>query len=166
MLLRALRPDDQDTLWEFLRLAAQENSLADVQKAPLLARYAQGWGREGDFGVVALQNDVALGACWARQFPANEPGFGFLSAQIPEISLAVRPESRGYGVGSALLQALIAAAPTRCVALSLSVRIDNRVPVALYRKSGFEIVAQSETTNRAGGVSVVMRLDFPTICAL
>lgn len=54
MFILPLEKDDGHTVWEFLRVAAHENSLQAVESAPLLARYAQRWGCEGDFGFKAL----------------------------------------------------------------------------------------------------------------
>ncbi len=166
MLFRLLNCDDQTIFWEFLRLAAHETSLSAVRNAPLLARYAQNWGRDGDFGCAAFReqnlatNEEVTGLAWARVFPQNQPGFGFVGADVPEISLAVRPEFSRQGLGTALLNGLIAEAETRCIALSLSVRATNSSAVGLYQKAGFEKVEGSESLNRAGSLSFKMRLDF------
>jgi len=180
MMIRALKQGDQELLWEFLRLAAHEDSIAAVQNEPLLARYAQNWGREGDFGCVAYHgerydggididrilqkteisgNEFLVGVAWARVFTETDPGFGFLSTHIPEILLAVRPEWRGRGAGYELLDALSlhAALIEKCEALSLSVRNENVAALRLYRQFGFEKVKGSETINRAGGTSFTMR---------
>ena len=53
-------------------------------------------------------------------------------------SLATRPESRGLGVGAALLQAAAAAARRRgCNRLRLEVRADNTAAIRLYERAGF-----------------------------
>ncbi len=55
-----------------------------------LAHYVAGWPRMYDFGVVASDNDGRLtGAAWARTFTAEDPGYGFVSDEVPEISMAV-----------------------------------------------------------------------------
>lgn len=160
MMIFPLEKDDQYLIWEFLRIAAHEDSLPAVQSAPLLSRYAKDWGRHGDFGFAAREGNGFLGVIWARTFPASEPGFGFLGAEIPEISLAVLPGFRGRGIGRALLQKMKQSAASRCQSLSLSVRDDNLAAIRLYEGCGFEKIAGSEIGNRSGGVSFVMRLDF------
>lgn len=56
-------------------------------------------------------------------------------------SLATRPESRGLGVGAALLQAAAATARRRgCSALRLEVRPDNGVAIRLYERAGFRCI--------------------------
>ncbi len=103
-----------------------------------LARYARGFGsKDGDLGWIAesLHGDL-LGAAWVRQMPADDPGYGFIDAETPELSIAVVSDHRSQGVGTALLGLLLAAVP-RC---SLSVDDRNRA-VGLYERSGFEVVS-------------------------
>lgn len=50
----------------------------------------------------------------------------------------VRASARGAGVGAALLQAALAAAPQGVVQVQLAVVVDNAAAVALYRRFGFE----------------------------
>jgi len=80
-----------------------EKALAD----PHLRRYIAGWGRPGDAAVVA-QNRAGrpAGAAWYRLFKEEAPGYGFIDAATPELSIGVLPEWRGVGVGRALLAAL------------------------------------------------------------
>ncbi len=168
--IRPLQPHDQNLIWEFLRLAAHENSLQTVRSEPLLTRYAKDWGRNGDFGFLAhhesesVKNEFVkselVGAVWARNFPDSEPGYGFISTEIPEISLAVREDSRGRGIGRALLKMLVLEAPLRCKSLSLSVRDDNIAALRLYKSAGFQRIDGRDATNCASGTSFVMRLDF------
>jgi ribosomal protein S18 acetylase RimI-like enzyme len=106
-----------------------------------LGRYLAGWGRPGDGGVVADDERGALiGAAWYRLFSADEPGYGFVSESIPELSIGDRPAFRGAGVGTALLTALVRLAREEGHrALSLSVEPDNRAR-ALYQRAGFRRV--------------------------
>ncbi len=112
---------------------------------PKLARYLDGWGRAGDRAMVAVDGDgLSIGAAWFRLFEADEPGFGFVAEDIPELSVAVADGWRGRGVGGALLEALIrAAGPSGFGALSLSVEPDNPA-LRLYRRLGFREVGGDE----------------------
>ena len=116
------------------------------------ARYATGWGREGDFGLVAVTvAGERLGAAWYRLFDPTEPGYGFVSEEIPELSVAVRPAWRGQGIGTALVTGLVEQATAdRQPALSLSVEDDNPA-LLLYRKLGFREVRAEE-----GGTRVLL----------
>lgn len=127
---------------------------ADVLHNAHIAVYVEGWGRKGDTGVVAEdERGEAIGAAWFRCFDARKHGFGFIAPDIPELTVAVRREARGRGVGSALLEALILSARAAHVgALSLSVEDDNPA-VRLYERFGFVSVARV-------GNALTMRLDL------
>ncbi len=89
-------------------------------------------------GVVA-EDGPPVGAAWLRLLPEQDPGYGFIDAQTPELSVGVVPRHRGRGVGSLLLEALIEAAGKRYPALSLSVEPDNPAR-RLYERHGFQVV--------------------------
>ncbi len=57
--------------------------------------------------VIALEGGFPVGAAWFRLFTRDEPGFGFVDEQTPEVAIAVVPSRRGRGIGSELLDALI-----------------------------------------------------------
>ena len=113
----------------------------DIVTRPEIAKYVQGWGRSGDLGLIALDSstDEAVGAVWMRIFSASEKGYGYVGDNIPELGIAVLPEHRGCGVGSALLQALVEIASAAYDAISLSVSTDNPAQ-RLYLRAGFERV--------------------------
>ena len=73
-----------------------------------LVRYVSGWGRPGDVGMIAEdKRSRPLGAAWFRLFSTDQPGYGFVDESIPEVSMAVRDDCRGRGIGTALLLTLI-----------------------------------------------------------
>jgi ribosomal protein S18 acetylase RimI-like enzyme len=157
-LIRALIPQDEPTLWLMLQQAAQESSLAAVKANPALAIYVQGWGRNGDIGAVAVQADPKgspLGAAWLRLWSAYERGYGFIDEAIPELALAVLPDYRNQGIGTALLKETLSLAQPHFSAICLSVRGDNPA-VRLYKRLGFEVVPGSTKPNRVGGTSFKM----------
>lgn len=100
---------------------------------PTFQHYVGGFPRATDVGFIASRDGQDVGAVWWRYFTAAEPGYGFVSEDIPEVGIGVVAGRCGEGIGRALLNALIAAAPG---ALSLSVE-DGNPAVELYRKSGF-----------------------------
>lgn len=104
---------------------------------PRLRRYIEQWGRAGDAALVAVAGGRPVGAVWYRLFPEEEPGYGFVSASIPEVSVGVVPDGRRQGVGGALLAALIGRTMRDGrAALSLSVSKSNPAR-HLYEKHGF-----------------------------
>ena len=109
----------------------------EVLRDPHVARYVKGWGRAGDTAIVATAGSHPAGAAWYRLFPPHEPGYGFIDASVPELSVGVSPANREKGIGTALLEALVDAARGEGFgALSLSVEQDN--PAArLYERLEF-----------------------------
>jgi GNAT superfamily N-acetyltransferase len=108
------------------------------------ARYLDGWCRDGDFGLVAVDGDARLGAIWARVLPETAPGYGYVAADVPELSMGVCADRRGQGVGSALLAGCVEQARgLGRRALSLSVEDGNLAARALYERNGFVVVGRS-----------------------
>ena len=106
---------------------------------PRYAMYLSGWPRQGDYGLVAEQ-DGPLGAAWYRTYTAVNHGYGFVAADVPELSIAVIASRRREGIGRQLLIGLLDASvdqgyPT----LSLSVREENPAR-DLYESVGFVVV--------------------------
>ena len=110
-----------------------------------LRRYVEDWGRKGDVAIVALDRlDEPVGAAWYRNFSAERPGYGFIAADIPELSIAVYPECRGQRVGSLLLGSLVNRARSDGNhAISLSVAAANPAR-RLYERHGFKIAPAAD----------------------
>lgn len=122
--------------WDPERHLSRDRILAD----PALAHYVAGWPRPGDGGVTAFAADRQIGAAWWRLFAAEDPGYGFVAADVPELSIGVVPAWRGRGVGRRLLRAAMASASGAGWArLSLSVERANRAR-ELYLAEGFRVV--------------------------
>jgi GNAT superfamily N-acetyltransferase len=114
--------------------------MEEVLGDPTLRRYHEGWGREGDSGVVAEVDGQPVGAAWYRRFTEAEPGYGFVDEKTPEISIAVLPLHRRKGIGGTLLRAaMVQAREEGFQALCLSVAVHNRSRM-LYERAGFEKV--------------------------
>jgi len=106
--------------------------------------YVKAWGRPGDAAMIALVDGFPAGAAWFRLFQKSSPGYGFVDEQTPELAIAVVPNARGKGVGSALLDALLERARSEGHrSLSLSVDRLNEGAIALYQQYGFQQVAET-----------------------
>ena len=106
-----------------------------------VARYVKGWGRPGDTALIAVDEGFPVGAGWYRLFRREQPGYGFVDEETPELAIAVVPSRRGRGLGEALLNALSERARADGYrALSLSVECDSAL-VSFYEKHGFVRVA-------------------------
>jgi ribosomal protein S18 acetylase RimI-like enzyme len=157
--LRPLTPQDQKFLWEMLYQAiyvapGSPPLPRSLLQQPDLAHYATGWGKPGDLGRLAVlaKSGQPIGAAWLRLFPAEDPGYGFVAATIPELSAAVVPEFRCQGIGAAMISDLIQAARSLYPAVSLSVSQGNPAQ-RLYEQLGFHFV-------KSEGDSLTLMLDF------
>jgi GNAT superfamily N-acetyltransferase len=139
-VIRSLTPQDEPILWEMLYYGLSSAEKKEppsriVVRRPEIARYVEDWGRVGDTGFVAhdKKNRALLGAAWLRQ-PIDK------SDATPELALAVKPEHRRHGVGTALLTQLVRANPDHS---TISVSFVAGKPVLrLYERFGFKVVEQ------------------------
>lgn len=165
--IRPATPSDLPFLWDMLFESA---FTTDVQRTawrthprrpPLeLRKYLDGWGREGDAGVVAqatLGAETRLGAAWYRLFESADRGDGIIAEpDAPELTIAVEPEYRRAGVGEALMRALARVAELHGYGrLRLSVAPGNAAARTLYERVGYRI---SDLRDPARGTSLIMDL--------
>lgn len=167
--LRLAEGADEPFLWAMLSEAsyAAEDGIGspdDLRAIPALARYVEGWSqRPGDLGVVGgMEAEGPLvGAAWARLMTRDQPGYGYVDDDTPELAIAVEPSARGVGLGTALLARLLAEARRHVGGVSLSVRSDNPAR-RLYTKVGFVAVDDpgGGAPESTSGTSVTMLLRF------
>lgn len=146
--LRPLTPADETILWAMLYQAihvpdGQAPPPRDVVFRPELARYVQGWGRPGDCGIVAIDpaTGEAIGAVWLRRLIGDERGYGYVDDDTPELSMAVLPTYRGQGLGSRLLESLLA---TDCGQPPISLSVARSNPARrLYERWGWQPVGET-----------------------
>jgi GNAT superfamily N-acetyltransferase len=143
---RPIEPADEPFLWRMLyhSLFVPPGHPAlppAIVHLPRVASYVAGWGRAGDQGILAADSagGTLLGAAWLRRWSKDDRGFGFLDEGTPELVVAVLPEVRGQGIGTALLQRLLELVAGSVPAVSLSVDPGNPA-VRLYRRLGFTVV--------------------------
>ena len=145
---RPWEPDDVPFLWEMLHQsihvrAGEPAPPRTILEQPDIAHYLADFGnRRGDDAQVAV--DAAgerIGAAFCRAMTADDPGYGFVSEEIPELGMAVVPEWRGRSVGRRLLTDLL----VRHQSMSLSVDLDNDGAERLYAGLGFVQVAVEGT---------------------
>lgn len=119
------------------RTPTGDEAIAD----PRYAMYLAGWPRQGDFGLVA-EGPEPVGAAWYRTYTEKDHGNGFVSEDVPELSIAVVASHRRAGIGRRLLLGLIESSIDQGYeALSLSVAEDNPAR-ALYEAAGFVLVGK------------------------
>jgi ribosomal protein S18 acetylase RimI-like enzyme len=153
MLLRPATADDFPFLTAMLLEACNWDGTPWFDEAKARADdriwgYVADWPRRTDFGVVAELDGSPAGAAWARLLTAEQPGYGYVADDVPELTLGVAPGFRRRGVARAVLGELITQARTASYGrLSLSVDPDNPAR-KLYESLGFRkvgVVGTSDT---------------------
>lgn len=117
----------------------------------------------GDGGLAGTDMASRRGAT-AGTAMAGYAGMMFLpdGTQADVLTIAVRPEFWGRGIGSALLGSLLAAARDRgCAEVFLEVRADNPRARGLYLRRGFEEIGVRRGYYQPSGTdAIVMRKDL------
>lgn len=151
--IRPAEPGDSVFLADMLVEAANTpshpgRSRADTLAEPAVAHYVEGWPRATDLGVVAVDGaGRPVGAAWLRYFDEDDPAYGFVRADVPELAIGVDARNRGAGVGRTLLRALFDAARRQGIA-QISLSVERANPAArLYAAEGFEVVDRRENAD-------------------
>lgn len=158
LLIRMAASDDGPFLEQMLAVASDWNRVvsrpvSELLSNPSSAHYIVGWKRDTDEGVVAEEASRPIGAAWWRYFPADDPGHGFVSVDVPEVSVGVVAVARDRGVGERLLRSLIDHAQ-ECGVPSLSPSGDpENYALRLYRRLGFE-----EVGHVGGSLTMIRKL--------
>ncbi len=150
VVLRTAARQDEPALRAMLALAfawdAPPGAPGRVDLPEVGERYVAGFGRPGDRGVVAVRDRQVVGGAWYRLLTGDERGYGHVTDDVPELSLAVAASERGRGLGSRLLAALLDEARSAGLrALSLSVDPGNPA-LRLYERAGFRRVGERDTS--------------------
>lgn len=152
MKLRPATADDLPFLIEMLLEACNWDGTPWYDEAKARGddhawRYLDGWPSASDFGVVAEVDGSPAGAAWARLLTAERPGYGYIAADVPELTLGVAAGFRRRGVARGVLTELIAQARAASYGrLSLSVDPDNPAR-GLYESLGFRKVGVVGTSD-------------------
>jgi GNAT superfamily N-acetyltransferase len=115
-----------------------------VLSSPGTAHYIAGWPRDSDLGAIAGTQGERIAAAWLRFLPADDPGYGFVASDVPELTLGVAAHWRGRGAGRALLRFIAGQARLAGIQqISLSVERTNFAQ-KLYLSEGYRVVDSSD----------------------
>ena len=144
--IREIKPHEIPLLTNFLYEAIfQPDNKPKIPRTvlqePMIWAYVDRFGtRPEDFCLVALVDDVIVGAAWSR----NGCSYGKVDDTTPELAISLYPEYRNKGIGSRLLASLLETLTEKGFGkVSLSVDKTNYA-VKMYRKLGFATIEERE----------------------
>ena len=150
--LRSAVPDDaaflRSMLFEALYVPGGEDPFPQsILDEPAIRHYVADFGSwPGDVGVIGLEDGRPVGACWLRAFAGDDPGYGWVADEVPELTIAVVDDMRGRGLGTLLIETVLQKAAAQGVE-RISLSVDPRSPAfRLYERLGFEQVGRSGTS--------------------
>ncbi len=147
--IREMRPEEIPLLKVFLyeslfqRDGDEPFPRSEIEK-PELSVFIEGFGREDDHCLVALDGQRVVGAAWTRIMSGPVKGYGYIDDETPAFVLSLYKEYRGRGVGTRLMEEMLQLLRAQGYkAASLAVQKENRA-ARLYQRLGFTIVDENE----------------------
>ena len=146
LIIRPIHPEETILLLDFLYEAIYQSDASrqtprTILQRPSLWKYINNFGtRKGDLCAVATIENVIIGAVWVRFIHS----YGFVSEELPELSVSLYPEYRNQGIGTQLmLYILRMLKEANYYGVSLSVSKQN-MAFRMYQTLGFIIVRENE----------------------
>ncbi len=146
MIYRELKPDEYELLKTFTYEAVYIPEGAEppdrsIIELPELSVYYDDFGSgPADYCMVALDNDVVVGAAWVRIM--ND--YGHVDDETPSLAISVLKRYRGQGIGTQLLQKMLGMLKSKGYGrVSLSVQKVNYA-VRMYRHAGFITISEND----------------------
>jgi len=117
----------------------------EVVNIPEVRVYIDKFGEQkDDYCLVADLDGKIIGAVWVRILSGEIKGFGNIDNETPEFAISLFEEYRGKGIGTNLMQKMIAYLKSNeYKQTSLSVQKENYA-ANMYRKLGFEIIEEND----------------------
>ena len=141
-LLEKEYPILEDIMYEAIYHPDKSNPYPkDVIYLPQVRVYWDCWGKEkNDHCLVAVGDDEVAGAVWIRTFLGDIKGCGYIDEQTPEIAIALFSQYRNKGIGTQLMNDMIALMKRKGFSqVSLSITKGNPA-ITLYLRLGFNII--------------------------
>lgn len=144
--IRPLNNSELPLLTDFLYYAifvpeGVEAPPREIVNLPELQVYISDFGAQPhDHCLVAEAEGVVVGAVWVRDMP----DYGHVADGVPSFAISVRPEHRGRGIGTKLMQAMLDLLRQKGYKkASLSVQKINYA-ARMYTKLGFRTIGEND----------------------
>ena len=170
MELYFLRSTEQKIASDLLPYAYRlDEGKKTVQEFSALEIYTKNYGiTKKDFGIYVLKEHKIAGAVWIRLLDKEDKANAYIDHQTPVMTIAVKPEFRAKGIGSAMLEQLLLEAGAMYEQIAVSVR-KNSQAVKFYERFGFIAVENSDGKSPVDGEDVftmVKKLQYKEVIRL
>lgn len=146
MVIREIESNEIPLLTDFLYEAIfqpedKPKITRTVLQKPMIWAYVDRFGTQPeDLCRVASVDGLIIGAAWSR----SGCSYGKVDDKTPELAISIYPEYRNKGIGTRLMASLLEILRTKGFdKVSLSVD-KNNYAVKMYRKFGFEAIAERD----------------------
>ena len=139
-----LRSSEQKIATDMLKYAYRldeiNKSVEDFSELEIFSKF---YGLSSkDLGLYALSGHNIAGATWIRLLKESDNAFGFIDEKTAVLSIGVKPEYRGKGIGKAMLEQLLLEAGALFEQISVSV-LNNEKALSYFKNFGFVEVENS-----------------------
>ncbi|MFJ8212050.1 GNAT family N-acetyltransferase [Streptomyces sp. NPDC096033] len=140
-----MRPEHAEQVLTIYQQGIEEGNATFETTAPTWKAFDS--AKLPDHRLVALDGDRVLG--WAAVVPVSDR---CAYAGVVEHSVYVRPDTRGCGVGLALLTALLASTDAAGIwTVQSGIFPENTASLALHHRAGFRVIGTRERIGRHHG---------------
>jgi len=139
-----LRSSEQKIATDMLKYAYRldeiDKSVEDFSELEIFSKF---YGLSSkDLGLYALSEHNIAGAAWIRLLKEEDNAIGFVNKATAVLTLGVKPEFRGKGIATAMLEQLLLEAGAVFEQISVSV-LNNEKAISYFKKFGFVEVENS-----------------------
>jgi ribosomal protein S18 acetylase RimI-like enzyme len=154
-----LRSSEQKITSDMIAYAMRLDTLnKTIQDFPTLDIYTKHYGLSTkDLGLYALYNQTLAGAVWIRLLKEEDKASAYVDSKTPILNIALKPEYRNMGIGSAMLEQFLLEAGAVYEQISVSV-LKESPAVSFYEKFGFEKLMASDAKSFLDGSEVFTML--------
>jgi len=143
-----LRSSEQKIATDMLKYAYRldeiDKSVEDFSELEIFSKF---YGLSSkDLGLYALSEHNIAGAAWIRLLKEEDNAIGFVNKATAVLTLGVKPEFRGKGIATAMLEQLFLEAGALFEHISVSV-LNNEKALSYFKKFGFVEVENSQKTS-------------------
>jgi len=155
-ILYFLRSSEQKITTDILHFAYRlDDADKKLENVPELNIYSDNYGLTNrDIGLYALVDHKIAGALWLRLLTKDDNPNAYVNDTTAILTIGVKPEFRGEGIGAEMLKQLFLEAGTLFEQISISL-LNHEKTVNYFKRFGFKEVKNSKGRSPVDGAEVL-----------